>query len=203
MLVNEIFTSFQGEGPFVGTPATFLRLSGCNLNCSFCDTDFDESKVVSVELVKEVLLNHLKNNKINTLVITGGEPFIQYDELKELIEELPSYIDVHIETNGTQMVMINNASVIVSPKKSEYVDIEDIFEYYSHYDNAYFKFIISSQDDIDKVVELIDSNLYIRTVWLQPEYSNAEQNTGLILDNLKKLPNIKISGQLHKYLNQR
>ena len=88
MLVNEIFTSFQGEGPFIGIPATFLRLSGCNLNCSFCDTDYKESKDLSVELVKESVLNHLKSNNIHTLIITGGEPFLQWYELVELIKEV-------------------------------------------------------------------------------------------------------------------
>ena len=203
MLVNEIFTSFQGEGPFIGIPATFLRLSGCNLNCSFCDTDYKESKDLSVELVKESVLNHLKNNNIHTLIITGGEPFLQWYELVELIKELPSFVEVHIETNGTQLMDFSNCKIIVSPKKSGSVSVEQIFEYYSNKKNAYFKFIISSQEDIKMVQKLINDFNYVKTIWLQPEFSNAEENTQIILDNLNKFSNIKISGQLHKYLNQR
>ena len=62
MKVNEIFSSFQGEGVYCGVPATFLRLSGCNLNCEFCDTEFNEYKEISVELVKEIILQHMRNH---------------------------------------------------------------------------------------------------------------------------------------------
>ena len=86
MKVNEIFSSFQGEGVYTGVPATFLRLSDCNLNCSFCDTEFKDYKNLSVELVKESILQHMKNHNTHLLVVSGGEPLLQYDELKELIE---------------------------------------------------------------------------------------------------------------------
>ena len=88
MRVIEIFDSFQGEGLYVGEPATFLRLGGCNLNCDFCDTEFDDYKEISVELVTECVLNHIQNHKNKLLVITGGEPLLHYDELKELVSNL-------------------------------------------------------------------------------------------------------------------
>lgn len=88
MKVVEIFDSFQGEGIYTGEPATFLRLGGCNLNCDFCDTEFDDYKEIDVELVKECLLNHIKNHKNKLLVITGGEPLLHYDEIKELVDLL-------------------------------------------------------------------------------------------------------------------
>ena len=88
MKVNEIFDSFQGEGVYTGVPATFLRLSGCNLNCEFCDTDFDDYKEISVELVKEAILQHMKNHNTKLLVITGGEPLLQCDFLISLFSKL-------------------------------------------------------------------------------------------------------------------
>ena len=86
MEVNEIFTSFQGEGPFIGKRATFLRLSKCNLNCDFCDTESrDEGEIMSIEDVKNALLDEFDKHNTDFLVITGGEPTLQYKELRELL----------------------------------------------------------------------------------------------------------------------
>ena len=198
MKVNEIFSSFQGEGPYAGLPATFLRLSGCNLNCDFCDTDFDDYKELSVELVKESILQHCKNNNTPLLVITGGEPLLQYEELKKLIEELDySNLTIQIETNGSiRRIPISPVSYVISPKKN----IRQIFEFYKDYDMSFFKFIITEQKDIDLIKELQKDYDYDELIWVQSEYSKADELTSLILSN--NMDNIRISGQLHKYLKQ-
>lgn len=196
MKVNEIFDSFQGEGIYTGVPTTFLRLSGCNLNCEFCDTEFNEYKEISVELVKEAILQHMKNNNTNLLVITGGEPLLQYDELKELVESLDC--EIQIETNGTVFrIPLNKVSYVISPKTK----FNKVFEFYKDYDKSYFKFVIKDGFDLHSVGQLLKKYNYDKTVWLQPEYSNASEITSLILS---KHPSFKyrISGQLHKYLKQ-
>lgn len=197
MKVNEIFDSFQGEGVYTGVPATFLRLSGCNLNCEFCDTDFDDCKEISVELVKESILQHMKNHNAQLLVITGGEPLLQYDELKELVESLDCKIQ--IETNGSIFrVPLTNVSYVISPKTK----FNQVFEFYKDYHKAYFKFVIKNGFDLHSVGQLLQKYDYNKIVWLQPEYSNASEITSLILS---KHPSFKyrISGQLQRYLNQK
>lgn len=196
MKVNEIFSSFQGEGVYCGVPATFLRLSGCNLNCEFCDTEFNEYKEISVELVKEIILQHMKNHNTKLLVITGGEPLLQYEELKELVESLNC--NIQIETNGSILrIPLQNVSYEISPKK----DMEKIFEFYKDYSKAYFKFIIEDGFDIQLIKQLLKKYNYTKTVWLQPQYTHAIKITSLILS--KNLPfDYRISGQLHKYLHQ-
>lgn len=195
MKVNEIFSSFQGEGVYTGVPATFLRLSGCNLNCDFCDTEFEEYKELSVELVKESILQHMKNHNTELLVITGGEPLLQYEELKLLLKELDC--NIQIETNGTiQRIPFEDVCYVVSPKKN----IENIFKFYKDYDKTCFKFVITCQEDIDLIEELRNKYNFTDTIWLQGEFSKANEMTTLILNN--NLRNIRISGQLHKYLNQ-
>ena len=196
MLVNEIFYSFQGEGMYVGTPCIFLRLSGCNFHCSFCDTDNDIRKQIKVHNVSDVIKFLMEKHKTNLLVITGGEPLLQYDTLKKLINSLDCQIQ--IETNGSIIKpIIQNIDYVVSPKNNE----ELLFDFYKDYDNVHFKFIIKNQQDIDMIKKLQEEHNYTKTIWLQPLFQKDKEMTQLILDN--NLQNIKISGQLHKYLNQR
>ena len=191
--VNEIFNSFQGEGVYAGTPATFLRLSGCNLNCSFCDTDFKDYDELTVSMVKNIIVENMEKHKTDILVITGGEPLLQYDEVNQLINQLNS--KVQVETNGTIIKVPLNATYMISPKK----EIEKIFKFYKNYDKAYFKFIIQDNHDLQQINELIQEYDYNKEVYLQPVYQNAQEITKLILK--KHLPfKYKISGQLHKYL---
>lgn len=191
--VNEIFNSFQGEGVYAGTPATFLRLSGCNLNCSFCDTDFKDYDELTVSMVKNIIVENMEKHKTDILVITGGEPLLQYDEVNQLINQL-NY-KVQVETNGTIIKVPLNATYMISPKK----EIEKIFRFYKNYDKAYFKFIIQDNHDLQQINELIKEYDYNKEVYLQPVYQNAQEITKLILK--KHLPfKYKISGQLHKYL---
>lgn len=117
--VVEVWKTIQGEGPYVGERAVFIRLAGCNLKCTLCDTDY--TSVRDVSLVETLIL------RVNTLcpnglvVITGGEPFRQ--NLSSLVYELiyQNY-KVQIETNGTLAPLGylggggTNATIVCSPK---------------------------------------------------------------------------------------
>ena len=197
--VSEIFTSFQGEGPYVGTPATFLRLYGCNLDCPWCDTDISTYEIMSVDDVAEILLTQMEFNNIKTLIITGGEPTLQMDEIKRLIKEFPNEIKVQLETNGSIFDYIETVDYVISPKE----DKEKVFENYYKFENTFFKFVISSQEDIDEVISLKDKYDYEKTIWLQPEFSKDIDIVNLIRENFPRLKNVKLSVQTHKYLNQR
>ena len=197
--VSEIFTSFQGEGPYIGTPATFLRLYGCNLNCEWCDTDISTYEMLSVDDVAEILITQMEFNNIKLLVITGGEPTLQMEEIKRLIKELPEDIKIQLETNGSIFEYLPEMEYVVSPKE----DKEKIFENYYKYENVFFKFVITSQEDIDEVISIKDKYGYNKTIWLQGEFSKDDQMADLIRENFPRLENIKLSVQTHKYLSQR
>ena len=115
MLVNEIFHSLQGEGYHSGTPAVFVRLSGCNLRCPFCDTqhaggtEMSEPEIVAaVKSLCPVLRSPL-------VVVTGGEPALQLTA--SLVEALHAVGDrVAVETNGTLPLPGNVDWVTLSPK---------------------------------------------------------------------------------------
>ncbi|MDE5837657.1 MAG: 7-carboxy-7-deazaguanine synthase QueE, partial [Paramuribaculum sp.] len=109
--VNEIFYSLQGEGYFTGTPAIFIRLSGCNLKCTFCDTDHSHYKEMSIfEIIDEIEKFPSKH-----VVITGGEPSLQLTD--DFISELHrhSYF-IQVETNGTLKLPENIDWITCSPK---------------------------------------------------------------------------------------
>ena len=197
--VSEIFTSFQGEGPYIGTPATFLRLYGCNLNCQWCDTDISTYEMLSVDDVAEILITQMEFNNINLLVITGGEPTLQMEEIKRLIKELPEDIKIQLETNGSIFEYIPEIEYVISPKE----DKEKVFEDYYKYDNVFFKFVITCEEDIDEVISIKNKYGYDKTIWLQGEFSRDALMADLIRENFPRLKNIKLSVQTHKYLKQR
>ena len=111
--VNEIFLSLQGEGFWTGTPMVFLRLSGCNLSCPFCDTDFSAfTEMTADDIVAEVLR---AAGECRRVCITGGEPLLQLDQ--ELISALHAAgFTLHLETNGTLAAPDGIDWITVSPK---------------------------------------------------------------------------------------
>lgn len=115
--INEIFCSLQGEGRLAGVPSVFIRTSGCNLRCWFCDsyhTSWEPTgEVLSVDNIVEEVLSF---EKANHVVLTGGEPMI-HNETEELLEVLNDYgYHTTVETNGTiyRDTQIDLASI--SPK---------------------------------------------------------------------------------------
>ncbi|MCM1337973.1 MAG: 7-carboxy-7-deazaguanine synthase QueE [Candidatus Amulumruptor caecigallinarius] len=109
--VNEIFYSLQGEGVWTGTPALFVRLSGCNLRCDFCDTDHARfTPMTGADIAAEAA-----RCPAPMVVLTGGEPALQADDA--LIQALHAVGKrVHIETNGTHSLPDGIDWVTLSPK---------------------------------------------------------------------------------------
>ena len=113
MKVNEIFYSVQGEGAYAGTPAIFVRFSGCNLKCPFCDTDFKNYQEMSELYILESIKGLTTDCKF--IVLTGGEPTLQVtDEFLELLHNKGYF--VAMETNGTNNVPTGVDWVTCSPK---------------------------------------------------------------------------------------
>lgn len=109
--VNEIFYSLQGEGFWTGRPAVFVRFSGCNLKCPFCDTVHNRSKVYTLDSLCEIV----DGFNCNFVVLTGGEPSLSVDDsLVEALHKRNKFLA--IETNGTQKLPENIDWITLSPK---------------------------------------------------------------------------------------
>ena len=109
--INEIFYSLQGEGRHTGRPAVFVRFSGCNLKCNFCDTDFSEYR----EMTDEEILAALSQYPSHFVVLTGGEPTLQVDDALVALLHANGY-EVAMESNGTKEPPAGIDWLTVSPK---------------------------------------------------------------------------------------
>ncbi len=197
--VQEIFATFQGEGPYAGYPSVFIRLGGCNLACNFCDTEFDSFQNITVtEILTRVL--ELAQNQQKLIVITGGEPFRQ--PIEKLCQELiAKNFLVQIETNGTLFREIpQEVKIICSPKNTDgkYHKIRP--DLLARIDA--FKFIISdSNENYRDIIDLTQGHAI--PIYLQPmdEYDaqKNQRNIKRVLELAQKY-NARISLQLHKIL---
>lgn len=117
MKVCEIFSSIQGESSLAGLPCTFVRLSGCNLRCSYCDTTYAYED--GFEMTQEEILEEVKKLGFDLIEITGGEPLVQ-DEVYPLIDRLINDgYTVLIETNGSiDIGKVNKKAIIIMDIKT-------------------------------------------------------------------------------------
>ncbi|MBQ9185947.1 MAG: radical SAM protein [Bacteroidales bacterium] len=184
--INEIFYSLQGEGFWTGTPAVFLRFSGCNLKCPFCDTDFAASQPMN----EDTIVKNLKETapSCNRIIITGGEPSLQLDD--KLVRRLhkEGYF-IHIETNGTQELPEGIDWVTFSPKNDWQTSA---------------KTAITRADELKLVYTGQDAEHWLdfpaTHYFLQP---CSGQNTKEVVTYIMSHPHWRLSLQTHKYLNIR
>jgi 7-carboxy-7-deazaguanine synthase len=190
LALSEIFYSIQGEGAFVGTPAVFVRLAGCNLACDFCDTDYSTKFIASVEeIVRRV---REAGDDCPTVILTGGEPLAQ-TEAVALIDALRRDARrVHLESNGTIYVPLpNDVWLCVSPK--ERVDPRMA----ARANEA--KLIVDRRVPEEHLPLFADKPV----VLLQPE-GNKPANVALALDYVKAHPQrFRLSLQTHKFIGVR
>ena len=214
--VKEVFTSIQGEGPFVGYKQVFIRFCGCNLDCSYCDTDFSGTN--STEYTVDELIEIINNNTdCHSVSLTGGEPLLNVGFLKEFLPKCP--LPVYLETNSTLAgelgEIIDYIDYISSDIKiSSCTGGTDLFNEH----DRFFK-VASTKDLFAKVVfdtnitELEISNCcklcakYGIELILQPKMgsTNFAVDTNFIERTLnrflKKYKKVRVIPQVHKFLN--
>lgn len=194
MKVNEIFYSLQGEGYYAGTAATFVRLSGCNLQCPFCDTTHQQG----TEMTDEEIAAAVKPFPARLVVITGGEPSLQLTKsLVDALHSLDKYVAV--ETNGTHPIPSNVDWITLSPKdlyvgKKAKVALSIVDE---------IKVIFDGEHQPSTYPNIMCTHAY----FLQPcdtgDPVRNEKIIGETIRYIKENPQWKLSLQIHKILNIR
>jgi len=196
----EIFASLQGEGPSVGRPVAFVRLSRCNLACQWCDTAYTwrfegdnrphrdgvafERKANQVTLDEAEVAERIAALGQDRLVITGGEPLLQGSALAKMLEYLPD-IQVEIETNGTvkppARLDVRVDQYNVSPKlahsgnPAELALIPEMLDFWADDPRAFLKFVVAEPTDLDEVMALIERHRHPRArVYVMPEGTDSK-----------------------------
>lgn len=157
----ELFYSIQGEGSRAGSPAVFLRLAGCNLHCSWCDTKYSWGKGISTD--EAALAERINSYNSPGLVITGGEPLLQTEAIEKLLSYLPGSLFVEIETNGTippsPLLKQRVNQWNVSPKlphagNSSTAIAPAVLAAFCATERAWFKFVIQHEHDWESIATL-------------------------------------------------
>lgn len=230
MKVVEIFNSIDGEGRRAGELTTFIRLYGCNLRCSYCDTTYSYDKdseytEMSIdEIVEECSKYYTKN-----ITVTGGEPLVHSD-IQWLLTALSEYeFDVNVETNGS----VDISSYFIEHNNGEWVQNEKyknvwftidykcptsnmmnkmcMSNFTNSYLNTVYKFVVGSKEDLLAAYEIIKNHIYRNkhillgnSVYLSPVFGQIEPKEIVEFMQDKHLYNesvpIKVQLQLHKFI---
>lgn len=201
MKVNEIFLSVQGESLSAGFPTIFVRFTGCNLRCKYCDTTY--SYFEGQEMTPEEIFIKIKKLKYSRVCLTGGEPLLQND-INELLDLLKDYT-VSIETNGS----INISRVHLGLNHTFVIDMKAPYSGHSedmNFENLGFlsekdeiKFVISDRHDYEWTKSIIDKYHKNGVITISPVFGKIEESD--IVDwILADCLDVRFQLQLHKII---
>ncbi len=203
MKVSEIFTSIQGESTYAGVPCTFIRMSGCNLRCTYCDTTYayDEGR----ELSEGEILDEVRKAGFRTVEITGGEPLLQggiFPLMKRLLDQGYRLL---IETNGSQDISgIDERAIVVLDIKTPGSGMSEAMRLSNLSclkPGDEVKFVITSREDYEWSKDVITAYSLLGKceILFSPVFDvvNPVHLVRWILDDRLE---VRLNLQLHKYL---
>ncbi|HSB32117.1 MAG TPA: radical SAM protein [Candidatus Sulfobium mesophilum] len=204
MKICEIFTSIQGESTYAGLPCTFVRLSGCNLRCRYCDTKY--SYYEGVEMSAEDIIGHVRAAGVPLVEITGGEPLLQQQDALLLVRDLLNEgYEVLVETNGSLSICeIDKRAVIILDVKTPGSGMSNQMDF-SNFDclkpSDEVKFVVCDRSDYDWAKDVV-AELRLKEkakVLFSPAVGTiqpAELARWIINDKL----DVRFNLQIHKYI---
>ena len=217
MKISEIFFSIQGEGMLVGVPSVFVRTSGCNLRCTWCDTPYTSWSPEGSDLTLTEILAEVSRHGARHVVVTGGEPMIA-PEIVTLTERLQSQgLHITIETAGTVYAPVVCDLMSISPKLANSTPVErEGGRWAAQHDRLRYqpdmlrrlmttypyqlKFVVSGADDLIELRGMLsDLNADRDRVLLMPEGTDAEtiRSRSLELVEICKREGFRFSPRLH------
>ena len=212
--IVEIFNSIQGEGLFVGEMQTFVRFSGCNLKCKYCDTN--HSKIIAQEVTPQDLARKLEEKNAKIVSLTGGEPLLHHDFINKLCEKYSARY--YLETNGTmhselEKVINNINTVAMDIKLKSATGEENRFEDNLKFANiakrakSFFIKVVFDKNILDEEIEncikIAGENK--TQIILQPKMPLDKDFEPEEIFNkfYKKYEFVRLIPQTHKFLNIR
>ena len=209
--VCEIFQSINGEGTRAGQPAVFVRLAGCNLNCSYCDTKWANGPDAPCEeMTAREIHEKVSSYGIRCITLTGGEPLL-HKHVDELLSELcgDDKLSVEIETNGSADVSIadkmKNRPLLTMDYKLPSSGMEKamrIENYALLRSEDTVKFVCGSRNDLEKAAEIIGKYKLIDRchVYLSPVFGKIDPKDMVSFMLERKLNGVNLQLQLHKFI---
>lgn len=212
--VVEIFDSIDGEGIRTGLPVSFVRLAGCNLRCSYCDTLYslfgEKEECVYEEMTKDEIIGKLNKNFMR-VTLTGGEPLIS-EGVKELIRDMSDKgFEVNIETNGatdiSDVVSLKNVFFTIDYKlPSSGMEKKMLWENFLKLKPCdVVKFVVGSDEDVAVMVSVVEKmkehyngmpQIFVGAVYEMFDYQKLVD----VVMNTPELSNARIQIQLHKVI---
>ena len=216
--IKEIFDSIQGEGPYIGYRQLFIRFCECNLKCKYCDTDFAPNEgytAFSPEALKNYITDNFELNKIHSISLTGGEPLLSYEFLREFLPLTDKRI--YLETNGTlfeELLAVKNFVHMISAdiklKSATGMDTFNLHEkFFRNCEGVetFAKIVFNGnieEDEIEDCVKL--AKRYNLPLILQPETKDDKINVSTefiysVADKFaSKYNNVRLIPQTHKFM---
>lgn len=214
--IKEIFTSIQGEGPYIGVKQLFIRFCGCNLACKYCDTEFsaENGRIYTTdELIK--IAND--NTDCHSVALTGGEPLLQADFLKEFLPlcKLPVYLETNATLANELKKVIDYVDYVSADiklpsctgGKPHWTEHEEFFSVAGKKE-LFAKIVFDEKitdDEIEKSVKL--ASKYGIILVLQPKFNGdkvsikADLMREITEKFISRYKNVRLIPQVHKYLN--
>ncbi len=201
ILVNEIFLSIQGESLTAGFPTIFVRFTGCNLRCSYCDTKYAYSN--GIEMSPESIVTQIQKYSYKRVCLTGGEPLLQKD-LPELLKLLRDY-EVSIETNGSidlkDVKLLDKHHFVMDMKvpSSEVTDKMQFKNFNILRDPDEIKFVIGNRSDYEWARQVIKDYHKKGIITFSPIFGSVEYSN-IVEWMLEDKLDVRFQLQLHKII---
>ena len=189
MIVNELFYSLQGEGRLAGVPSVFIRLAGCPLRCSWCDTKYAWDPAAGRPMSCDQMLQHIHQYPTRYVVVTGGEP-LAHKGIEQLAQAIASQgFHLTIETAGLEFIQGVHADLMsISPKLSNSGPQEtgeqsltrlnvDVLQKWMAAGDYQFKFVVDAPNDLDEIAEVLAEleNVDPYRVYLMPQATEPNE----------------------------
>jgi len=203
LYVSEIFHSIQGEGPNAGTPSVFLRTAGCNLRCTWCDTPYALERRQGDPMEVDEVVEKIRSFDCQHLVLTGGEPMIQQEALKPVLNQLTDFF-IEVETNGGFSSEIDeyidqyNCSPKLKGSGNKPYELKLLPN-----EKTWYKFVIDNEDDLEETLTYIEQyQLPTERVQFMPQGQTKEEldQKTLWLADQCKINNFRFTNRLHVHL---